>query len=139
MSLIAADNSRPPEFPYFLAVGTLDPRKNLETVCDAFLDLQQSDIRLFIAGRKNDNFRNTAIGQMTVKHPGIVWLDDVSNAKLVTLYKHATALINLSLYEGFGLPPVEAASVGVAVVDSDIPPRRERLALLTERAPGSVR
>ena len=58
-------------------------------------------------------------------NPRIAWLPSVSRADIVTLLQGAGALVQPSIYEGFGLPIVEAMACGSPVVASDIPPFRE--------------
>lgn len=102
--------------PYFLAVGTLEPRKNLKRLVEAFrISGLQPTHDLIIIGRKawGPELRGAEI------------LTDVCDANLWRLYEGAVALVNPSLYEGFGLPLVEAAAVGTAVLCSDIPVFRE--------------
>lgn len=107
---------------YLLAVGTLEPRKNLSTVIAAFEQLPQG-IRqrypLVIVGMKgwgmdrfSDGLRNM-INRGEVRMPGFVAQED-----LPALYSGARLFVYPSLYEGFGLPPLEAMACGVPVIAS---------------------
>lgn len=102
--------------PYLLAVGTLEPRKNLQRLVRAY---EQSDLRrdfdLLVVGR-------SGWGHALV---GAEILADVADDRLWALYAGASAVVAPSFYEGFGLPPVEAFSVGTPVACSDIPVFRE--------------
>lgn len=100
--------------PYFLYLGTIEPRKNLELLIDAFLelDLQQ---KLILAGAKG--WKNSRILKKA-KHPKITLLTNVSEEEKAALYTHADAFVYPSIYEGFGLPPLEAMSYGIPVICS---------------------
>ncbi len=104
----------PPEFLLF--VGTLEPRKNLVRLLEAFATLQ-SEHALVIAGRKGwlyaDIFQ--AVERLNLQQR-VHFLDFVTDEDLPALYNLASAFVYPSLYEGFGLPVVEALSCGTAVV-----------------------
>jgi glycosyltransferase involved in cell wall biosynthesis/GT2 family glycosyltransferase len=112
--------------PYFLYVGSLDPRKNLETLLAIFDGADPPPARLVIAGPLDgepsalaDRFaRPGAAGPVT--HVGFV-----EPEALASLYRSARAVVLPSLYEGFGLPVLEAMAAGTPVVASDIPAVRE--------------
>ena len=104
--------------PYVLYVGTLEPRKNLETLLDAWLGLR-SDLRqefdLVIAGPRG------WISDATFArvHAESTYLGYVHEAQMPGLVAGATLLAYPSLYEGFGFPVVQAMAAGVAVVTSN--------------------
>jgi O-antigen biosynthesis alpha-1,2-rhamnosyltransferase len=113
----------------FLCVGTLEPRKNLDVVIDAFESLwaDDEDVCLILIGREGwlcDDLMARLRG-----HPQcgkrLLWLNDVDDRNLALAYRKATALIFPSLVEGFGLPLVEALDQGLPVLASDIPVFRE--------------
>ena len=109
--------------PYFLFVGTLEPRKNLKRLLEAYslLDINtRNRVRFVIAGGKGWG-RVDLVD--TVKKLGIeghvVLTGYVNETQLATLYAHARFLAMPSIYEGFGLPLIEAMSFGVPVLTSD--------------------
>jgi glycosyltransferase involved in cell wall biosynthesis len=116
--------------PYFLAVGNLQPRKNLPTLIRAFAravevrpDLPE---RLVVVGK--EVFEVGAIHSMAaelVRRGRVEFTGYVSDEELVGLMQGATAFAYPSVYEGFGLPPVEAMAAGVPALVSDIPVMRE--------------
>ncbi len=92
------------EGEYVLAVGTLEPRKNLARIAEAV------DGELRVVGAR---------GWGGVDPPvNVTWLGDVSDAELATLYRGARCLVYASLYEGFGIPVAEALACGCPVVTS---------------------
>ncbi|MGA8169960.1 MAG: glycosyltransferase family 1 protein [Methylocystis sp.] len=115
--------------PYFLGVGTLEPRKAYPIAIEAFERLWAAgdEIRYVIVGRPGWNTR--ALQRCLRRHPEfgrrLLWLDDAGDADLQLLYANARGAVNCSVAEGFGLPLVEAAMRGVPVIASDIAAFRE--------------
>ncbi len=105
---------------FALAVSSLDPRKNFDTLLEAFKDVK--NCKLYIVGAHNRVFTK---GQNTTTADNICFLGRVSDEDLLKLYNQATCFIFPSLYEGFGLPPIEAMQCGCPVLASDIPVLRE--------------
>ncbi|KLT64010.1 glycosyltransferase family 1 protein [Pedobacter sp. BMA] len=100
---------------YLLFVGSLDPRKNLITLVNAFKSANQANLKLVIAGMVNKNF-----GLVDLDYSeNIIYLGKVSDAHLAALYKNAVAFVYPSLYEGFGIPPLEAMQHGCPVLVSE--------------------
>lgn len=106
---------------YILSVASMDPRKNLDRLVNAYKQSGiEKDIKLVLAGKTDTVFamepseeiRSNAIGY-------------VPDEELAALYANADLFIYPSLYEGFGIPPLEAMSLGCPVVLSDIPVFRE--------------
>jgi len=90
---------------YVLAVGTLEPRKNLHRIAAAV------DGELRVVGAR---------GWGGVEPPAnVTWLGEVSDEELARLYRGARCLVYASLYEGFGLPVAEALACGCAIVTSE--------------------
>ena len=106
---------------YFLYVGTLQPRKNLGKLIEAFGKLKNKQVKLVIGGKKGWLF-DQIFDQ--VKHlkleNRVIFLGFVPNEDLSGLIKGSQAYVLPSLYEGFGMPPVEAQAVGVPVVVSRV-------------------
>lgn len=108
--------------PYFLHVGTVQPRKNLERLLDAYVSLfsQQPGLPpLLLAGGKNQHFSTPSL-QETLRCPGIKLLGYVPDEALPYLYSNALAYVSASLYEGFGLTLLEAMACGCPVIASNI-------------------
>lgn len=100
---------------YLLYVGAVEPRKNLSTAIKIFSQLVQkkefSHYKFFIAGRAG--WKNEAVFAQIKKlklENKVIFLGFVAEADLSALYSAASANIYLSQYEGFGLPPLEAAA-----------------------------
>ncbi len=118
-----------PQRPYLLTVGTVEPRKNLLMLVNAVASLPKETrarFSLLIAGApgwKMSALRNAAlplVREGTVRFLGFVGHDD-----LPWLSAGASLFLFPSLYEGFGMPMVEAMASGVPVIASDIPVTRE--------------
>lgn len=115
--------------PIFLAVGSLEPRKNVAFILDAFDQVwaRMPDASLVIVG--HNTWKVDKLIKRIRQHPryggGLHWLRDVSDTDLEYLYAHSNALIFASVIEGFGLPIVEAMQRGLPVLCSDIPVFRE--------------
>jgi glycosyltransferase involved in cell wall biosynthesis len=106
--------------PYFLFVGTVEPRKNLDTLLDAYAIYRQSSpnaAHLVIAGAAGWKSERTAARLTT--EPGVIWLVPAEPDDLIALYQRALALLLPSWDEGFGLPVIEAMASGTPVAISD--------------------
>jgi glycosyltransferase involved in cell wall biosynthesis len=110
---------------YFLTVGSMDPRKNLARLVTAYEQASETAPLppLLVAGGGGAAF---AAGSIT-RSARVRFLGRVSDAELIGLYSGARGVVNVSVYEGFGLTVVEAARFGVPILVSDIPPHRELL------------
>ena len=113
--------------PFFLFVGSLDPRKNLLTLLKAFVQSGITNTALIVVGASNRSFSTTILKAIEEyrNHTGIYFYNETTDEQLASLYKNAKALILPSYYEGFGLPIIEALSVGCPVIVSDIRVFRE--------------
>ena len=113
--------------PCIVTVGTLEPRKNLRTVLDAWRFLRRRgrrDARLFVIGGAAPR-RVFVRQELPSESERIVFVGTVNDAHLVRLYRRAVAAVYVPFYEGFGLPILEAMACGTPVVASDIPVVRE--------------
>lgn len=102
--------------PYILAVSSLAPHKNLSRLIEAFSYLDIGAVKLKIVGAKASSFSSMRIDATLMKN--IEFTGYVSDAELVRLYQNATLFVFPSLYEGFGLPPLEAMACGCPCVVS---------------------
>lgn len=106
--------------PYFLYLGELRPHKNVERVIQAFMQFKTqnapgSDIRLIVAGKPHKSFVMPA----DARRDDIIFTGYVKDDDAYTLYSNALAFCLPSLYEGFGLPILEAMKCGCPVITSD--------------------
>jgi glycosyltransferase involved in cell wall biosynthesis len=111
---------------FLLAVGTIEPRKNLATLVRAFEDVVRerpaSGLRLVVAGGRG--WLSGPLFESIEKSPAcgrVVLAGYVSDEQLRALYSTCAAFVYPSLYEGFGLPPLEAMSCGAPVLAGDTP------------------
>jgi glycosyltransferase involved in cell wall biosynthesis len=106
---------------YFLTVGSLEPRKNLKTLMEAYAqlpsDLAQAHPLVVVGGTA------VSFAESVQEHtsPNIRFVGYLSDEDLGALYGSAKAFISVSLAEGFGIPVVEAMACGCPLIISDIP------------------
>lgn len=115
---------------FILSVGTLQPRKNIPFLLDAFTHLKKRlpEIKLVIVGNRNAHHTDMHIAEKIIEHtleedvifPGFIETEDLPG-----VVRLATVFVFPSLYEGFGIPLLEAMSQSVPVASSDIPSLRE--------------
>jgi glycosyltransferase involved in cell wall biosynthesis len=106
---------------YILFVGTLQPRKNISRLIEAFSKLKKDNLSLVIVGKKG--WQYTEILSAPDKYhvrDNVKFLDFVSDEDLPSLYKNAFCFVLPSLYEGFGLPVLEAMKYGCPVLTSNV-------------------
>jgi glycosyltransferase involved in cell wall biosynthesis len=101
---------------FIMYVGRPTPHKNLERLIAAFEQLDQPDLYLVLAGKKDANYRRI---EANVKVPNIVFTDFITDGQLRWLYENCQAYVFPSLSEGFGLPGLEAMAHGAPVVSSN--------------------
>jgi glycosyltransferase involved in cell wall biosynthesis len=100
---------------YILFVGSADKRKNLKRLIEAYESIEDS-IELVVVGPQND----LAYGGEGINRDNLLNLGYVTQEELRYIYENATLFAYPSLYEGFGLPPVEAAACGTPVMTSNL-------------------
>ncbi len=111
--------------PYLIYIGTLQPRKNLVRLIEAYAQLKKlpqfSQLKLVMVGRKGWLFDTvfTKVEELQLQNE-VVFTGFVSDYEKIELLKHAQALVLPSLYEGFGFPVLEAMAVGVPAIVSNV-------------------
>lgn len=112
-----------PQGKYILTVGSLDKRKNLARTIEAFQQTTFDEPHtLVVAGGNSASF---SAMKTEVNDKRILFTGYISDSYLTALYKNAQFFVYLTIYEGFGIPPLEALSNGCPVLLSDIPVFRE--------------
>ena len=115
----------PPDVPYVLSLATLEIRKNLDQVVNAFVRFleqnETSDMHLVLSGMSGWKLEklNAALAAASKWRHRIVLTGFVDDADLSALYSDAMCFVYLSRYEGFGLPPLEAMACGTPVICSN--------------------
>lgn len=129
---LSRDRLEPPSAaPYFVCVGTIEPRKNLNFLLSVWRRLVErlgpQTPRLVLAGRRgweNENVIDVLDRSQTLA-PYLAEVSDLTDAGLASLIAGARAVIAPSLVEGFDLPLAESLAVGTPALASDIPAHRE--------------
>ncbi len=113
--------------PYLLSIATLEPRKNIAHLIRCFGELVESrqlpaDVRLVLVGTKGWKFDEimAEAGRSEALRARLVLTGYVPDEDLAPLYSGAVAFVFPSLYEGFGLPPLEAMQCGLPVITSNV-------------------
>lgn len=107
---------------FILAVGTNEPRKNLGRLIQAYFNLPSELLEkydLVLAGSKGWNAKKLQTDKGCTNKPNVHWLDYVTEQQLSALYAKASCFIFPSLYEGFGLPILEAQRQLTPVITSN--------------------
>lgn len=112
--------------PFFLFVGRCHPHKNIETVLRAYADIHQRVPETLVAVLDFYGEKGQAYFEGLQKQAALLGIANklrfyshINARELLFLYRNATALLLLSNYEGFGLPPMEAMAVGTPAIVSD--------------------
>lgn len=118
---------KPFEKPFILSVGHLEPRKNHQTLIRAFARVSEEwPGLLVIAGR--DTGTGSQLKSLVLSKglsDRVLFPGPVQDQELLALYRWCELLVCPSLYEGFGITPLEGFVMGKPVMASDIPPHRE--------------
>jgi glycosyltransferase involved in cell wall biosynthesis len=121
-SFLEYKESKLPKKEYYLAINSLNERKNIKVIIEAFKLLEPNIYKLKVIGEKNTKvFKDNNYEIIS----NVEFLDEVTDASLYKWIVEAKALINASFYEGFGLPALEAMSLYTPSILSDIPVYRE--------------
>ena len=103
---------------YILSVGTLEPRKNTKRVIDVFTQLTAHNSQLVLVGKHGCG--NQSKSQITNHKSQIIFTGFIPDTDLPSLYSGAKLFVYPSLYEGFGLPVLEAMACGCPVITSNV-------------------
>ncbi|GAB4340026.1 MAG: hypothetical protein Fur0042_00370 [Cyanophyceae cyanobacterium] len=112
--------------PYFLSVCTLEPRKNLDRVIEAFSKVihesNDPDLQLVLVGSLGWKYERIfeVLNQWKVGRDRVILPGYVADEDLAPLYSQALGFVYVSLYEGFGLPPLEAMQCGTPTITSNV-------------------
>jgi len=107
---------------YFLSVGSMNKNKNISLAIEAARRLQRPDVPLVVVGGGNNKVFQDNV---TAGDPGLILAGRLSDAEIAALYARALAFVFPSLYEGFGVPPLEAMLFGCPVIASTADAVRE--------------
>jgi glycosyltransferase involved in cell wall biosynthesis len=108
--------------PYFVALGNLTPNKNIAVTLRPLARIPDPAVRLVLIGSRPEAIFDAP----SLQHdPRLIIAGRCSDAQIVALLTQARGLLFPSLYEGFGIPPLEAFALGCPVIASDIPATRE--------------
>lgn len=118
-------NDRPKRYqPYVLYVGNAHPHKNVETLVQAIKIIHRTDKKLKLVLVGQDNFFYPKLEKYISRQKAsslVKVIGSVPNTEIAAWYHFASALVTASKMEGFGIPPLEAMSVGCPAIVSDIP------------------
>ena len=128
--------ARPLAEPYFVVLGTIEPRKNHRLLLDVWARLGSRAPRLVVIGQRGW-LCDDVLERLEQSHPLVIRSERCSDADLATWLHHARALLMPSHAEGYGLPVAEALAAGVPVIASDLPVFHETAGEVPEYAPSS--
>jgi glycosyltransferase involved in cell wall biosynthesis len=123
---IESDSRSDNHHPYFLSVGSFSGRKNFSTLVKSFLEADIPNYHLKIRGDDDTIYQGeNDLKKLAQNSERIFFVQELNYTAYLDLIRNARALINTSIYEGFGMPNLEAMSMGVPVICSDIEVFRE--------------
>lgn len=118
---------RPLPKKYILSVGTIQPRKNYERLVEAFAQAKNAEpalfesVKLLIVGKRGWLYEASLAAPAKYHvEDEVHFIHDIDDTALRTIYEHSIGLACVSLYEGFGLPVLEAMAAGKSVVVSNV-------------------
>lgn len=103
---------------YILTVSSHHPRKNFNNLTQAFKLIEEQDLNLYVIGNFNKHFSGSI--QYFEMDNRIIFLENISDKELANYYKNARMFVYPSVYEGFGIPIIEAMSQCLQVCVSNI-------------------
>ena len=108
-------------FQYFLFNSSVEPRKNLLFLAKAYAesDLYKRGIKLCVTGKLKDDDYSKAVKEIVSHEPGIILTGYVDESSKLDLYLNALGLVSPSLVEGFGIPVLDGACLGMPTLASD--------------------
>jgi len=111
------------EYPYFVYVGSINQRKNIKNALLAFEEVQRvhTDMKFVLIGKKyNLDSATDKVFQRLVSGDVLIHLQNVSDGSLMGLLRKAKALVYISLFEGFGIPLLEAMDAEIPIITSNV-------------------
>ncbi|GAA0276000.1 glycosyltransferase family 4 protein [Halobacterium noricense] len=122
--VLKVDEKPPIDSPYLFFIGSIRPHKNLDALLEAFEMLSRTyshdDLQLVIAGGDyNGHTQELQSGLSSQQQEKVHFIGKISDRELAVWYTHTRVFVYPSLYEGFGLPPLEAMGYGVPVAVSN--------------------
>lgn len=108
---------------YIIAVSSMDPRKNFIRLAEAFKQIEDKNIKLYIIGMRFKAFNTPDLQKINGEN--IIMPGFIDDEALQKMYQNALLSVYPSLYEGFGLPPLESMTFGCPAINADIPALRE--------------
>src|SRR5690606_15513098 len=110
---------------FILTVSSHHPRKNYKRLIKAFSKIEDSNLKLLVIGNKISHFSDDVDPESSGMDRRVFFLSNITDEELVRYYENALLFVFPSLYEGFGIPVIEAMSRGKTCVLSDIPVFKE--------------
>ncbi len=123
-TIVNSNQSHAKEQDYFLTVGAIERRKNIETIIKMMAELKDKNIKLFIMGGIRDQTYFHELMNLVAQlglQTRVQYLGFMSEAEMISYYQNATMFITASKDEGFNIPPLESMACGVTVACSSIP------------------
>ena len=106
--------------PYLIFLGGADPRKRLQWALDTWLGLSEPDVTFIVCGLEKTAHESVRATIPSARRAHFMIAPFISEADMPHVYMRAAAVLYPTLYEGFGLPVIEAQAVGTPVVFSDV-------------------